>query len=300
NTCPRTCRRTGCRIFRSPTATRAPGRPRSLAAASWCRRPTFPRRAGSPSSPIRRAPCSPCSRSRESDRYRPAPGPGSVRLWFSYVASGSSRTGDHNVLEKTVDDSVQGRRAARTRGAHAGARRALREREPPHPAVSRWFRARDLRHGLFLGRGAEVLAASRRVQHRGRIRRRSDAEPGRILRPRRHRRELPDRRWSDGVTTTITLIPPTRGPVLRSRHRVSTDHLLRRRGREAAGRAVEGRARAVAPIQTGDATDRPGVDVWRGEEDHQHFYRTHAAQYRMYRVGCGRDARLRELWGRGN
>src|SRR5712691_6143030 len=37
---------------------------------------------------------------------------------------------------------------------------------------------------------------------------------------------------------------------------------------------------------------------WRGEEDHQHFYKTHAAQYRMYRVGCGRDARLEELWGR--
>ena len=39
---------------------------------------------------------------------------------------------------------------------------------------------------------------------------------------------------------------------------------------------------------------------WRGEEAHQHFYKTHAAQYRMYRAGCGRDARLRELRGRGN
>jgi peptide-methionine (S)-S-oxide reductase len=37
---------------------------------------------------------------------------------------------------------------------------------------------------------------------------------------------------------------------------------------------------------------------WRGEEAHQHFYKTHAAQYRMYRAGCGRDARLRELWGK--
>ncbi|PYR15669.1 MAG: hypothetical protein DMF94_31210 [Acidobacteria bacterium] len=44
----------------------------------------------------------------------------------------------------------------------------------------------------------------------------------------------------------------------------------------------------------------PASTFWRGEEDHQHFYKTHAAQYRMYRVGCGRDARLRELWGRGN
>jgi len=52
-----------------------------------------------------------------------------------------------------------------------------------------------------------------------------------------------------------------RGPVLRSWHAVSTDHLLRRRGPEAAGRAVEGGARPVAPIQTGDAADRLGVDV---------------------------------------
>ena len=37
---------------------------------------------------------------------------------------------------------------------------------------------------------------------------------------------------------------------------------------------------------------------WRGEDYHQHFYKTHAAQYRMYRAGCGRDARLRELWGK--
>jgi len=37
---------------------------------------------------------------------------------------------------------------------------------------------------------------------------------------------------------------------------------------------------------------------WRGEDYHQHFYKTHAAHYRMYRIGCGRDARLRELWGR--
>ena len=44
----------------------------------------------------------------------------------------------------------------------------------------------------------------------------------------------------------------------------------------------------------------PETRFWRGEEYHQHFYKTHAVQYRRYRVGCGRDARLRELWGRGN
>jgi peptide-methionine (S)-S-oxide reductase len=36
---------------------------------------------------------------------------------------------------------------------------------------------------------------------------------------------------------------------------------------------------------------------WPAEDYHQHYYKTHAAAYNMYRVGCGRDARLRQLWG---
>ena len=36
---------------------------------------------------------------------------------------------------------------------------------------------------------------------------------------------------------------------------------------------------------------------WRGEDYHQHYYKTHAAAYTMYRIGCGRDRRLHELWG---
>jgi peptide-methionine (S)-S-oxide reductase len=41
----------------------------------------------------------------------------------------------------------------------------------------------------------------------------------------------------------------------------------------------------------------PASTFWRGEDHHQHFYKTHAVQYRIYRVGCGRDARLQQLWG---
>ena len=44
----------------------------------------------------------------------------------------------------------------------------------------------------------------------------------------------------------------------------------------------------------------PAGAFWRGEDYHQHYYKTHAMAYKMYRIGCGRDQRLRELWGTGN
>lgn len=33
------------------------------------------------------------------------------------------------------------------------------------------------------------------------------------------------------------------------------------------------------------------------EDYHQNYYKTHALQYRYYRHACGRDARLKQLWG---
>jgi len=42
----------------------------------------------------------------------------------------------------------------------------------------------------------------------------------------------------------------------------------------------------------------PASTFWRAEVYHQHFYKTNAFQYRMYRVACGRDARLADLWGK--
>jgi peptide-methionine (S)-S-oxide reductase len=38
-------------------------------------------------------------------------------------------------------------------------------------------------------------------------------------------------------------------------------------------------------------------DFWVAEEYHQDYYKKNPVRYAYYRSGCGRDARLRELWG---
>ena len=39
------------------------------------------------------------------------------------------------------------------------------------------------------------------------------------------------------------------------------------------------------------------TQFWRSEEYHQHFADRNPDHYNAYRRGCGRDARLHELWG---
>ncbi|HET7747202.1 MAG TPA: peptide-methionine (S)-S-oxide reductase MsrA [Vicinamibacteria bacterium] len=46
----------------------------------------------------------------------------------------------------------------------------------------------------------------------------------------------------------------------------------------------------VTPIETAGP-------FYRAEEYHQDFYKKNPGRYHSYRSGCGRDARLRELWG---
>ena len=41
---------------------------------------------------------------------------------------------------------------------------------------------------------------------------------------------------------------------------------------------------------------RAGV-FWPAEEYHQDYYRKNSLRYKYYRHGCGRDRRLKELWG---
>ncbi|MGH7020397.1 MAG: peptide-methionine (S)-S-oxide reductase MsrA, partial [Brevundimonas sp.] len=41
----------------------------------------------------------------------------------------------------------------------------------------------------------------------------------------------------------------------------------------------------------------PAMRFWPAGAEHQDFAHRHPAQYEAYRIGCGRSARLRTLWG---
>jgi peptide-methionine (S)-S-oxide reductase len=42
----------------------------------------------------------------------------------------------------------------------------------------------------------------------------------------------------------------------------------------------------------------PAAEFWAAEEYHQDYYKKNPVRYKFYRSGCGRDARLEELWGK--
>ena len=63
-------------------------------------------------------------------------------------------------------------------------------------------------------------------------------------------------------------------------------------------------SRAAAQTALGAKATRPFITpvypatrFWPAGQEHQDFARRHPAQYEAYRIGCGRSARLRALWG---
>ncbi len=62
--------------------------------------------------------------------------------------------------------------------------------------------------------------------------------------------------------------------------------------------AEASRDRVAATLRRPIVTEITDATVfWVAEDYHQDFYRTHPTRYRTYRSGCGRDRRLRALWG---
>ena len=69
---------------------------------------------------------------------------------------------------------------------------------------------------------------------------------------------------------------------------------LQRREVLASKRALEDSGGLAGPIVT---LIVPAGTFWPAEEYHQDFWKKQPEHYRRYRVGCGRDRRLAQVWG---
>lgn len=67
-----------------------------------------------------------------------------------------------------------------------------------------------------------------------------------------------------------------------------------RRAAEASKSALEASGKLKGPVATEIV---PAGEFWPAEEYHQDYYRKNPIRYRYYRAGCGRDGRLKEIWG---
>jgi len=67
-----------------------------------------------------------------------------------------------------------------------------------------------------------------------------------------------------------------------------------RRAAAASKAALEASGKLKGPIATQIV---PAGEFWPAEEYHQDYYQKNPIRYRYYRGGCGRDSRLKELWG---
>ncbi len=64
--------------------------------------------------------------------------------------------------------------------------------------------------------------------------------------------------------------------------------------------AEESRAAAAKALKTGKMLEQilPAGPFYEAEEYHRDYAKRNKINYEIYRVGCGRDARLSQVWGR--
>ena len=62
---------------------------------------------------------------------------------------------------------------------------------------------------------------------------------------------------------------------------------------EASKKALEESKRSTALLYR----DSPGLDILSGRRYHRQYYKKNPVRYKFYRWNCGRDSRLKEVWG---
>ena len=104
-------------------------------------------------------------------------------------------------------------------------------------------------------------------------------------------RQLVDRFWPTIDPTDDTGQFCDKGPSYRTAVFVTPgQRAAAEASRAAAARRLK-RGRMLTPV-------RAAAPFWPAEAYHQDFYKKNPLRYRLYRQGCGRDARLRQIWDR--
>lgn len=104
--------------------------------------------------------------------------------------------------------------------------------------------------------------------------------------------QLLARFWHSVDPTTANRQFCDRGRAYRSE--IFTLNLDQQRAAEASKAELERTKPFDAPIVT---PVTPAGPFYPAEAEHQDFYKRNPLRYRYYRFGCGRDRRLRQLWG---